>query len=332
MTDDTFLALMLDRDDDQVRASVRECKTSALPDGDVLVSIAYSSLNYKDGLAVTGQGKIVRTFPFIPGIDLAGTVVESTASDYQPGDDVVLTGWGVGERHWGGFAGMARVKAEWLVHLPPGLSLKQAMGLGTAGLTAMLCVMSLRDRGLAPGDGDVVVTGAAGGVGSVAVALLAGLGCNVVASTGRPDAHDYLQRLGARRFIEREVLASSSGKPLESERWIGAIDSVGGETLAGLLKSMRYGSSVAACGLAGGSDLRTTVFPFILRGVSLIGIDSVYCPVERRRDAWARLARELPVGALDEIVQVVSLRDIPELSRAILAGQVRGRVVVDVGA
>jgi acrylyl-CoA reductase (NADPH) len=326
-----FRALVLDQQDDAVTATIQELPTDALPEGDVLVAIAYSSLNYKDGLAVTGQGRIVRSYPFVPGIDMAGTVVESQSPAFRPGDQVVLTGWGVGERHWGGYAQLARVRGEWLVPLPPGMDPKQAMGIGTAGFTAMLCVMALEERGLAPGGRPVVVTGASGGVGSIAVALLARLGYHVVASTGRAELHAYLTDLGAREIIGREALASP-GKPLESERWGGAVDTVGGDTLAGLLRAMAYGTSVAACGLAGGSALNTTVFPFILRGVSLLGIDSVMCPQERRRAAWARLARDLPRNALERIVQVAPLAEVPALSRQILAGQVRGRIVIDVNA
>ncbi len=331
MPQQLFKALVLDQQEGAVTATIRELAADALPDGDVLVAVAYSSLNYKDGLAVTGQGRIVRSYPFVPGIDLAGTVVESQSPAFQPGDQVVLTGWGVGERHWGGYAQLARVRSEWLVPLPAGMDLEQAMGIGTAGFTAMLCVMALEERGLAPGGRPVVVTGASGGVGSVAVALLAQLGYHVVASTGRAELHAYLQELGAREIIGRAALASP-GKPLESERWGGAIDTVGGDTLAGLLRAMAYGTSVAACGLAGGSALNTTVFPFILRGVSLLGIDSVMCPQERRRAAWARLARDLPRDALERIVQVVPLAEVPALSRQILAGQVRGRIVIDVNA
>lgn len=327
----SFRALVLDQQDGAVVAAIQELRTDALPEGDVLVAIAYSSLNYKDGLAVTGQGRIVRSYPFVPGIDMAGTVVESQSPAFQPGDQVVLTGWGVGERHWGGYAQLARVRSDWLVPLPPGMDLKQAMGIGTAGFTAMLCVMALEERGLVPGGREVVVTGASGGVGSVAVALLARLGYHVVASTGRAELHAYLRDLGARAIIGREALASP-GKPLESERWGGAVDTVGGDTLAGLLRAMAYGTSVAACGLAGGSALNTTVFPFILRGVSLLGVDSVMCPQERRRAAWARLARDLPRDVLERIVQVAPLADVPALSRQILAGQVRGRIVIDVNA
>lgn len=320
---------MLEAEDGQTRASFQTLPVSALPDGDVLVQVAYSSLNYKDGLAITGKGKIIRSFPCVPGIDLAGTVIESSSPDFKPGDQVVLTGWGIGERHWGGHSQLARVKSEWLVSLPEGLTLEQSMAIGTAGFTAMLCVMALEEHGINR-DRPVVVTGAAGGVGSVAVALLARLGYQVVASTGRPELHDYLRGLGASDFIDRQELATPSGRPLESERWGGAVDTVGGDTLASVLKAMSYRSSVAACGLAGGSHLNSTVFPFILRGVNLLGIDSVYCPAERRREAWRRLGAELPDDVLAEITTVRGLSEIRELAEAITNGQVRGRVVIDV--
>lgn len=326
---DHFKALVLDQKDGVVQASLRELPKDSLPEGEVLVLVAYSSLNYKDGLAVTGQGKIVRQYPMVPGIDLAGIVEKSLSPLFNPGDPVILTGWGIGERHWGGYAQAARVKADWLLPLPQGLSLKQAMGIGTAGLTAMLSVMALEERGMKPDGREVVVTGAAGGVGSVAVAILARLGYQVVASTGRPEAHEYLKGLGARRILDRKALSAPSDKPLESERWAGAVDTVGGETLAALLRTMAYGTSVAACGLAGGSRLQTTVFPFILRGVSLLGIESSLAPRERRQAAWARLVLDLPLESLDRMIQVVPLEDIPRLSQDILRGQVRGRIVVD---
>jgi acrylyl-CoA reductase (NADPH) len=327
-----FQALLLEQVDGQQRASIQELSPEALPAGDVTIQVAYSSLNYKDGLAVTGKGKIVRQFPMVPGIDLAGTVVESSSPAYKPGEQVVLTGWGVGERYWGGFAQMARVKSEWLVPLPAGLSMQQAMAIGTAGLTAMLCVLALERAGLKPGGREVLVTGAGGGVGSVAVALLAKLGYQVIASTGRPEVHEYLCSLGAAGFIDRKELSEAGSKPLASERWGGAVDAVGGQTLANLLAAMAYGSSVAACGLAGGSSLPTTVLPFILRGVNLLGVDSVHCPLERRQEAWGRLATDLPAEALAGITQVVGLGEVPALSEAILQGQVRGRVVIDLHA
>jgi acrylyl-CoA reductase (NADPH) len=333
MPQDTFKALVIDQKDGEIQAELQELQPEALPEGDVLVSIAYSTLNYKDGLAVTGQGKVIRKYPMVPGIDFAGTVVESASPTFKTGDAVVLTGWGVGESHWGGYAQLARVKAEWLVPLPEGLSLKQAMGIGTAGFTAMLCVMALEEHGLTPTDQrQVVVTGAAGGVGSVAVAILAKRGYNVVASTGRADEeHDYLQSLGARQILDRQVLAKP-GKPLESERWAGAVDTVGGDTLAALLPAMAQNTSVAACGNAAGIALNTTVFPFILRGVSLLGVNSVLVPQPRRLAAWSRLTRDLPLDGLDSMIQVVPLADVPELSRQILKGQVRGRIVIDVNS
>ncbi|HMQ52436.1 MAG TPA: MDR family oxidoreductase, partial [Anaerolineae bacterium] len=259
MMSDTFKALLVENDEGQFKASIKTLSRTDLPEGEVLVQVAYSSLNYKDGLAVTNKGKIVRSFPLVPGIDLAGTVLESSSAAYKPGDEVVLTGWGVGEQYWGGYAQLASVKADWLVPLPPGLTLAQAMGIGTAGFTAMLCVMALEEHGLKPGDGDVVVTGASGGVGSVAVAVLAKLGHRVVASTGRTELHDYLTELGAAEIIDRAVLATPSKRPLESGRWAGAVDAVGGQTLASVLKTMKDDTSVTACGLAGSADLPTTV-------------------------------------------------------------------------
>jgi len=326
---ETFTALVLDQEDGAVRATIQNLPTDALPEGDVLVSVAYSSLNYKDGLAVTGRGKVVRAYPMVPGVDLAGTVQESRSSLWKPGDQVIGTGWGMGERHWGGYAQLARVKADWLVPLPEGLTLEQAMALGTAGFTAMLSVMALEEHGLAPGDREVVVTGATGGLGSVAVAILANLGYNVVGSTGKSELAGYLKNLGAREILDRSVLSAPSDRPLESGRWGGAVDTVGGDTLAGLLRTMAQGSAIAACGNAGGNELHTTVLPFILRGVSVLGIDSNYCPAERRRAAWDRLARDLPGDALQRMVHRVSLRDVPALSQDILKGELQGRVVVD---
>jgi len=326
---DTFTALVLEQREGATHSEVRQLPTSALPDGDVLVRVAYSDLNYKDGLAVTGRGRVVRSFPMVPGIDLAGTVVESASAAYKPGDAVVLTGWGIGETHWGGHAQLARVRADWLVPLPAGMTLTQAMGVGTAGFTAMLCVMALEEHGLRPGGRQVLVTGASGGVGSVAVAVLAQLGYDVVASTGKEDQREYLQALGAKEVVGRLVPA---GKPLESERWGGAVDTVGGAALAALIPALAFGASVAACGNAGGADLHTTVFPFILRGANLLGILSVNVPLERRRQAWERVARDLPAAALDRMIQVAPLADVPALSQAICEGQIRGRVVVDVNA
>jgi len=329
MTMETFKALVLEQRDGATHSAIRQLPASALPEGDVLVEVAYSDLNYKDGLAITGRGKVVRTFPMVPGIDLAGTVVESASPDYRPGDQVVVTGWGIGEQYWGGHSQLARAKAGWLVPLPAGMTLKQAMGIGTAGFTAMLCVMALEDHGMRPGGRDVVVTGASGGVGSIAVAVLAHLGYNVIASTGKADEHDYLKALGASEVIGR---ITPSGRPLESERWGGAVDTVGGATLAALFPAMASHCGVAAVGNAGGAELHTTVFPFILRGVALLGVVSVMIPFERRRTAWDRLARELPSAALDRMIQVAPLADVPDLSREICDGKIRGRVVVDVNS
>jgi acrylyl-CoA reductase (NADPH) len=332
MADDQFKALVLTEADGTVRSEIRDLATSELPDGDVLVSVAYSTLNYKDGLAVTGKGRVVRRYPMVPGIDFAGTVEESRSLLWKPGDRVILTGWEVGEKYWGGFARKARVRAEWLVPLPDGMSLEQAMGYGTAGFTAMLSVVALEERGLTPGEHPVLVTGAGGGVGGVAVALLARRGYHVAASTGRPELHDYLTSLGAQELVERDAIAKPSGRPLESERWAGAVDTVGGDTLAAILPAMRFNSSVAACGVAGGPTLNTTVFPFILRGVSLLGINSVFVPQGPRRAAWERLARDLPADTLKKITRTIPLADVPAMSEEILAGRVRGRVVIDVRA
>jgi acrylyl-CoA reductase (NADPH) len=329
MNTDTFKALIVDLKDKTVHAAIQETPRDALPPGEVLVAVAYSSLNYKDGLAITGKGKIVRSYPMVPGIDLAGTVIESQSPDVQPGDEVILTGWGVGERHWGGYAQMARVQAGWLLPLPAGLTMARAMGIGSAGFTAMQCVMALEEHGVTPSSGEVVVTGATGGVGSFAITILANLGYSVVAATGRPQFHDYLRELGASGFLGRDDLAVPR-KPLESERWAGAVDVVGGSVLAGLLPSMAYGSSVTMCGLAGGSNLETTVFPFILRGVNLLGIDSVKCPPPRRRLIWERIAREVPLEKLDAVMQVEPLERLLTLGDEITQGKVRGRVVVDV--
>jgi acrylyl-CoA reductase (NADPH) len=329
---DPFRAVILENTDGNIHASVRQLPANSLPDGDVLVSVAYSSLNYKDALAVTNRGKIARRFPMVPGIDFAGTVVESKSSCFQPRDEVVLTGWGVGEEHWGGLAQLARVKSDWLLPLPEGLTLKRAMAIGTAGLTAMFCVMVLEEHGVRPDKGDVLVTGATGGVGCIAVTLLSRLGYRVVASTGKADAHEFLKSLGAREILDRNVLAAGSNKPLESGRWTGAVDTVGGETLSAILPQMNRDGCVAAVGLAGGAELHTTVYPFILRGVSLVGVSSVYMPVERRRAAWTRLAGELPVETLDSMTQTARLDDVSALSEQMIAGKIRGRVAIDVNA
>ena len=336
----TFQALVLDEKAGKPVASFRELSIDALPPGEVLVSVAWSSLNYKDALAVTGRGKIVRQYPMVPGIDLAGTVEESSSPEFKRGDKIIVTGCGLGEDRWGGFSQLARVKVESIVPLPERLSLKQAMAVGTAGFTAMLCVMALEDHGLRPGKdlaatrpveaGEVVVTGAAGGVGSVAVVLLAKLGHTVAASTGRAEAHDYLRSLGASRILDRKFFTAPADKPLGSARWAGAIDTVGGGTLAAVIRSLAYGRSVAACGLAGGSELNTTVYPFILRAVNLLGINSSLCPYERRLQAWKRLAKELPLDLLDSMTQTARLQDIPKLSGQMLEGKIRGRTVIAV--
>lgn len=332
MQADTFTCLMVDERDGAVEASMRTLDRSGLPEGDVLVRVAYSSLNYKDGLALTGKGKIIRSYPMVPGIDLVGTVEESQSAQFKPGDRVVMTGCGPGEHRWGGYAQLARVNAEWLVHLPEQIDFRLAMGIGTAGFTAMMCTMALEEHGLRPGGRPVVVSGAAGGVGSTAVAILARLGFHVVASTGRQNEHDYLRTLGAAEIIDREALSAASGRPLESERWGGAVDSVGGDTLAGILRGLAIGASVAACGNAGGAQLNTTVFPFILRGVNLLGIDSLHQTQDRRRQVWARLMRDLPLDLLDRAIRVVPLTALPAHAEEIVRGQVRGRTVVDVNA
>lgn len=328
-----FTALVTDKDESgAIRASVQHLDDARLPEGDVTVAVEYSSLNYKDGLCLTTGGGLVRQWPHVPGIDFAGTVETSGDPRYAPGDKVVLTGWRVGEIHWGGYATRARVRGDWLVPLPAGLTTRQAMGVGTAGLTAMLAVMALEDHGLKPGAGEVLVTGAAGGVGSVAVALLARLGYQVAAVTGRPETEGYLRGLGASRIVPRADLAETVKRPLESEVWAGCVDAVGGAMLARVLGQMRYGASVAAVGLAGGAGLPATVIPFLLRGVNLLGIDSVLRPREDRLRAWDRLARDLPLDALEAMIVPATLADLPALGAAILKGQVQGRVVVDTRA
>jgi acrylyl-CoA reductase (NADPH) len=329
---DPFRALVIENSSGTVRAAVKELPVTALPEGDVLVSVAYSSLNYKDALAVTNRGRIARRFPMVPGIDFSGVVAESTSDPFQPGDPVVLTGWGAGEEYWGGFAQFARVKSEWLLPLPQGLTLKRVMQIGTAGLTAMFCVMALEEHGVRPDKGEIVVTGATGGVGCVAVILLAKLGYKVVASTGKADAHEFLKSLGAHEVIDRSKLATRTDKTLERGRWAGAVDSVGGETLATLLRQMEREGCVTAVGLAGGSDLHATVYPFILRAVSLVGISSVYMAAERRRTAWTRLTGELPMETLDGLTRTARLADVPALGEQMIDGRIRGRVVIDVNA
>ncbi|UBV44010.1 oxidoreductase [Deinococcus taeanensis] len=312
-----------------VRAELQELPVQALPDGDVLIEVSHSSLNYKDGLAVSGRPGVLRTHPMTPGIDLAGTVVQDRSGRWAEGSAVILTGWGVGERQDGGYATLARARPGWLVAQPGGTDAHWAMSVGTAGFTAMLAVMALEEHGLTPGDGEVLVTGAAGGVGSTAVALLAHAGHTVVASTGRPEEEAYLRALGASAVLPRETLPALK-RPLEKERWAGVVDTVGGATLAGAYASTRTHGALAVCGLASGNELVTTVFPLILRGVNLLGIDSVTCPPARREAAWARLARDLPASTLEQVTQTRSLSEVPALAEEILAGRVRGRTVIDV--
>ena len=323
-------ALVLREADGKVSGAIEEVAESQLPAGDVTVAVEYSTLNYKDGLVLGGLGRLVRQYPHVPGIDFVGTVEASDSPRWKKGDAVILTGWRVGEMQWGGYAQKARVKGEWLVPLPANLTPARAMAIGTAGLTAMLAVMALERHGLTPAGGEVLVTGAAGGVGSIATAILAKLGYSVAASTGRAETHGYLKSLGAASIIDRASIATPSGKPLDSERWAGCVDSVGGTTLATILPQMKYRGAVASCGLAGGTELETTVIPFLLRGVSILGIDSVACPMAERAQAWARLTHDLPTARLDAMAQTVGLSDLPRLGPDILAGQVRGRVVVDV--
>ncbi len=328
---DSFSALVLDEADGKVTSSLKTLANDSLPQGDVTVRVSHSTLNYKDGMILNGIGRLVRKYPHVPGVDFAGTVEASDNPGFKPGDAVVLTGWRVGETHWGGYATRARVKSDWLVKLPMGLTARQAMAIGTAGFTSMLCVMALEAHGLKPDQGEVLVTGAAGGVGSVATAILAKLGYNVVCSTGRVATHDYLRGLGATTLIDRASIATPSGKPLDAERFAGCIDSVGGSTLAAILPQMKYRASVAACGLAGGTKLDTTVIPFLLRGVNLLGIDSVMCPMPLRQQAWARLASDLPLDKLEAMIEPAKLADLPKLAGQILKGEVRGRVVVETG-
>lgn len=323
-----FRALRLNKTDDGQSHEIVELNDDALMDGDVTVTVSHSTLNYKDGLALTGAAPVVRVWPMIAGIDFAGTVESSDNPQFQPGDNVILNGWGVGEAHFGGYAQKARVKGDWLVKRPENISAARAMAIGTAGYTAMLCVMAIEPD--TPTDaGEVLVTGAAGGVGSVAVALLAKLGYQVVASTGRPNEADYLTSLGAARIIDRADL-SGQGRPLDKENWAAVVDAVGSHTLANAISQTRYGGTVAACGLAQGPDLPASVMPFILRGVTLRGVDSVMAPQALRQEAWARLAQDLDLEKLDAMTSTATLSDLPELGQKILAGQTRGRVVIDV--
>jgi len=326
-----FKALVISKSDDAQQCAVRDADTTELPEGDVTLKVDYSTVNYKDGLAITGKAPVVRKFPMVPGIDGAGTVTASSHAQFKTGDQVILNGWGVGESHWGCLAQQARLKGDWLIKRPAQFSARQAMAIGTAGYTAMLCVLALEQHGVTPGDGEVLVTGAAGGVGSVAIALLAKLGYRVVASTGRQNEAEYLKLLGAVEIIDRATLAAP-GKPLAKERWAGAVDTVGSHTLANICASMRYRGAVAACGLAGGMDFPSSVAPFILRGVTLAGIDSVMAPRALRIEAWNRLARDLDPARLDAITREIALAEAIPAAAEILAGKIRGRLVVNVNA
>ncbi|MCF6431253.1 acryloyl-CoA reductase [Leisingera sp. MMG026] len=327
-----FNALVVNKDEDsgKTSAAVQQLSLEDLPEGEVTVAVEYSTVNYKDGLCVGPGGGLVRKYPHVPGIDFAGTVETSSDDRYKPGDKVVLTGWRVGEAHWGGYSQKANVRADWLVPLPEGLDTRQAMAVGTAGFTAMLAVMALEDHGLEPGHGPVLVTGAAGGVGSVATAILANLGYEAAGVTGRPETADYLKSLGATRIVPRDEINETTKRPLESENWAGCVDAVGGAMLARVLGQMKYGASVSAVGLAGGAGLPATVIPFLLRGVNLLGIDSVMQPYDNRLRAWERIAKDLPMDKLEAMIQPAVLSDLPQLGADILKGQVKGRVVVDV--
>jgi acrylyl-CoA reductase (NADPH) len=327
---DTFKALIVSRDEAKKQSvGFVDMRVDELMDGDVLVRVSHSTVNYKDGLAITGKLPVVRRWPMIPGIDFAGVVVSSESPDFRPGDEVILNGWGVGEVHYGAYAGMARVKGDWLIKRPPQLSPADAMAIGTAGYTAMLCTMALERHGISPDRGPVVVTGAAGGVGSVAVAVLSQLGFHVIASTGRAEEHDYLAGLGASEIIGRDDL-SGAPKPLDRERWAGGVDTVGSKILANVIAMTKAGGAVAACGNAAGPDLPTSVAPFILRGVSLLGINSVTLPKSLREEAWSRLVRDLDRSKLAAMTRTIRLEDVPEAAEKIANGQIRGRLVVEI--
>jgi len=323
-----FKGILIEKNDDQYTASVQSIDESQLPEGDVSIDVAYSTLNFKDGLAITGKGPVVRSFPMVPGIDLVGTVTQSDNDKFQAGDQVLLNGFGVGEKHWGGLAEKARLKSDWLIKLPAGLSAKQAMAIGTAGYTAMLSVIALERHGITPEKGDVLVTGANGGVGSFAITLLAKLGYRVIASTGRPEEADYLKALGAAEIIDRNTL-SEPGRPMVKERWAAAIDSVGSHTLTNVCAGLKYGGVVTACGLAQGMDFPASVAPFILRGITLAGIDSVMRPLADREEAWSRLAELLTEGDFTSIGTEISLDDAVATAHELMAGKVRGRVMVN---
>lgn len=324
-----FKGIQIEKDENGYRAVLKEIDESQLPDGDVTVRVSHSTLNYKDGLAITGRGPVVRRFPMVPGIDLVGAVESTDSPDYQVGDMVLLNGWGVGEAHWGGLAQKARVKGDWLVPLPKQFTPPQAMAIGTAGYTAMLCVLALERHGVTPESGEILVTGAAGGVGSVVIAVLSKLGYSVVAVSGRPDQADYIKRLGATEVLDRGDF-SSPGKPLGKERWAGAVDVVGSHTLVNVCATMRYRGVVTACGLAGGMDFPATVAPFILRGVTLAGIDSVMCPRAERVEAWRRLGQDLDMSKLELISNEITLAEAIPTAEKLINGEIRGRVIVDV--
>jgi len=332
-TNDTFQALVVEKEGQELVASLKQLAVTDLPDEDVLIQVDYSTLNYKEGLGFSNRNKIFRIFPMVPGVDLAGTVVESKSAAFKPGDKVILNGWSVGERYWGGYAQMARIKSDFLIHLPQGMDTKKAMYIGTAGYTAMLMVMTLEEAGVTPDSGPILVTGATGGVGGNAVAILDKLGYEVTALTRsrQPAIHDYLRKIGAREIACGEEW-STPPAPLESQKWAGAVDNIGSVVLARILAEMKYGGCVAACGLAAGYDLPTTVMPFILRGVSLRGVDSVCCPKPRRIAAWERLVTDLPDAALETINTLIPLQEVPRYARELMAGNITGHIVVDVNA
>ena len=324
-----FNSILIDKDDSGYHCNLTEVDEAQLPEGDVTIKVEFSTLNYKDGLAITGKSPVVRRFPMVPGIDFVGTVEQSTHDDYQQGDKVVLNGWGVGEVHWGGLAQKARVNGDWLVPLPATFSARQAMSIGTAGYTAMLCVMALEEQGVTPDKGDIIVTGATGGVGSVAISILSKLGYNILAVTGRSEETDYVKGLGASEIIPRAEL-SEPGRALGKERWAGAVDVVGSHMLANVCANTQYGGTVTACGLAGGMEFPASVAPFILRGVKLIGIDSVMCPREKRLQAWQRLGADLDPSKLEMIAHEIGLSDAIATAHQLMDGKVRGRIIVDV--
>lgn len=326
-----FRGILIEKDETGYAAAVKDIDEASLPDGDVTVKVSYSTINYKDGLAITGRGPVVRKFPMVPGIDLVGTVEQSRNPEFKAGDAVMINGWGVGEGHWGGLAQKACLKGDWLIPLPKVFTPQQAMAIGTAGYTAMLCVLALEKHGVTPDKGEILVTGAAGGVGSVAISVLAHLGYSVVGVTGRPEEHGYLKRLGATEILDRSAFAEQ-GKPLGRERWAGAIDVVGSHTLANICATTRYRGVVTACGLAGGMDFPASVAPFILRGVTLVGIDSVMCPRPDRIVAWERLAVDLEIQKLGLIMNEISLAEAIPMAEKLLEGKVRGRIIVDVNA